>query len=93
MKRVKHQFAWLIAAVLLPASAALGDADDAQRPAWNDINVIRENTEAPRAHFVPYRSREDAIAGDADANPWLQSLNGNWKFSYAASPVMGTRSM
>ncbi len=86
MRKVKHQFTLLIAAVLLPASVALGDDDDANRPAWNDINVIRENTEAPRAHFVPYRSREEAVAGDRDANPWLQSLNGNWKFSFAASP-------
>ena len=86
MRKVKHQFALLTAAVLLPASAALGDANDAERPAWNDINVIRENTEAPRAHFVPYRSRANAIVGDTDANPWLQSLNGDWKFSYSASP-------
>jgi beta-galactosidase len=86
MSKVKHQFALLVAAVLLPASAALGDANDAERPAWNDINVIRQNTEAPRAHFVPYRSRANAIVGDTDANPWLQSLNGDWKFSYSASP-------
>ena len=86
MRKVKHQFALLTAAVLLPASAALGDANDAERPAWNDINVIRENTEAPRAHFVPYQSRANAIVGDTDANPWLQSLNGDWKFSYSASP-------
>lgn len=50
---------------------------DGTRPAWNDINVIRENTEAPRAHFVATR-REGR---------WLLSLNGDWKFSYSASPA------
>ena len=71
------------------AGAARGDAGDTgqQRPAWNDISVIRENTEAPAAHFVPYRSREAAGGGNTGANPWLRSLNGNWKFNYAASPA------
>ena len=49
------------------------------RPAWNDINVIRDNAEAPRAHFVPYR--ED------DEGAWRQSLNGNWKFNYSDTPA------
>jgi beta-galactosidase len=49
-----------------------------QRPAWNDINVIRENVEAPRAHFVPVRP------GGAETRI---SLNGNWKFHYSDSPA------
>ena len=57
------------------------------RPAWNDINVIRENVEAPRAHFLPYRDPKSAEAADTDANPMLMSLNGNWKFKYSESPA------
>jgi len=52
---------------------------DASRPAWNDIDVIRDNTEAPRAHFVPFRS--------GDENSFRRSLNGNWKFSYSDTPA------
>ncbi len=66
------------------------DSDNAanlSRPAWNDIDVIRENTEAPRAHFIPYRNTDDALAGNLSANPWLMSLNGNWKFNYADGPA------
>ncbi len=50
-----------------------------ERPAWNDIDVIRENTEAPRAIFVPRRSD----GGDEH----LLSLNGEWKFSFSESPA------
>jgi len=48
------------------------------RPSWNDINVIRENTEAPRAHFIP---------GRIDPSDIRQlSLNGTWRFNYSDSP-------
>ena len=60
---------------------------DEPRPAWNDINVIRDNVEAPRSHFVPYRSRDAALAGETGANAWRRSLNGAWKFRYSASPA------
>ncbi|NIP19450.1 MAG: hypothetical protein GWM87_15800, partial [Xanthomonadales bacterium] len=36
----------------------------ADRPHWNDIEVIRENTEPPRAHFIAYPGRELALARD-----------------------------
>jgi beta-galactosidase len=49
-----------------------------RRPAWNDINVIRDNVEAPRAHFVAFR------AGGERARI---SLNGNWKFHYSDTPA------
>ena len=57
------------------------------RPAWNDIDVIRENTEAPRAHFVAYANRDNALARNLEANEWHRSLNGAWKFSYSDSPA------
>ena len=56
------------------------------RPAWNDITVIRENAEEPRAHFIPYRGIREALTGNVAGNPWRLSLNGAWKFSYAANP-------
>jgi beta-galactosidase len=48
------------------------------RPAWNDINVIRENTEAPRAHYVPLRTNGKSRS---------LTLNGTWKFYYSDSPA------
>ena len=77
-------------AALLVAGLALGagrpvNADD--RPAWNDIDIIRENTEEPRAHFVAFRSVDAALSGDIAANTRHLSLNGNWKFHFADNPA------
>lgn len=69
---------------LVPCSGE--SADQTPRPAWNDIAVIRENVEAPRAHFVPFRDATHATAGTPSENPWLMSLNGTWKFHYSDSP-------
>jgi beta-galactosidase len=66
----------LICALLVTAVACTEKED---RPAWNDIDVIRENTEAPRAIFVPQRA--------GGGNDHLLSLNGNWQFSFSASPA------
>jgi beta-galactosidase len=68
----------------IPVLAA-GCSGDGARPHWNNIDVIRENVEAPRAHFVPHRSAKAALAGANSS--WRQSLNGEWKFSYAPSPA------
>jgi len=57
----------------------------AGRPAWNDIEVIRENVEPPRAHFIAYPTREGALS--RGRNPRFQSLNGPWKFHYSATPA------
>lgn len=66
----------ILVGTLLIATAAC--TNDIERPAWNNIDVIRENTEAPRALFVPARSD-----GSGDH---LLSLNGEWKFHYSESP-------
>jgi beta-galactosidase len=67
----------ILAGVLLLITAAC--TETGERPAWNNIDVIRENTEAPRAIFVPRR----ADGGDDH----LLSLNGEWKFSFSESPA------
>ena len=57
------------------------------RPAWNDIGVIREFADPPRAHFISHPDRAAAIAGDLTQNPWYRSLNGRWKFRYSPRPA------
>lgn len=56
-------------------------------PHWNNIDVIRENAEAPRAHFIPYPNEDLALHGDWKKNPNTLSLNGTWKFNYSESPA------
>ncbi len=54
---------------------------------WNDIGVIREHAEPPRAHFLGFPDTSRALRGDPTHNPRLLSLNGQWKFAYSASPA------
>jgi beta-galactosidase len=58
-----------------------------ERPAWNDINIIRENVEAPRASFIAYPSIESAMKGDVNNNEKYLSLNGRWAFHYTDKPA------
>ncbi len=68
----------------------MGAAGEEERPYWNDINVIRENVEAPRAHYRPYRSQAEALAA-VDEDRATLSLNGRWKFSFSESPASRPR--
>jgi beta-galactosidase len=65
----------------------VGCGDMGSRPHWNNIDVIRENAEAPRAHFIAYATAEEALAADLQNNSRYRSLNGDWKFNYADSPA------
>jgi len=64
--------------VLVIITLVAGCSVEERRPAWNDINVIRENVEAPRAHYVPFR---------AGGETSRISLNGAWKFHYSDTPA------
>ena len=77
-------------AALLVAGLALDAGQSAnadEMPAWNDVGVIRENAEEPRAHFVAFRSVDAALAGEIAANASYLSLNGQWKFHFADNPA------
>lgn len=62
---------------------------------WENQTIFGVNKEAPHATFIPYPSTT-ALKADAEVfdKPWLTptantsylSLNGTWKFRYAASP-------
>jgi len=73
-------------ALVLPLALCTGAFAEEQRPEWNDINVIRQNTEAPRAHFHAYPDRAAALEADINADMFYKSLNGPWKFKYSESP-------
>ena len=75
-------------ALVLPAAIAVAACGETttERPHWNNIDVIRENVEAPRAAFVPFQTVDAALGGTQRGNPWLRSLNGQWKFHFAESP-------
>ena len=83
----------LVICVQICALAACSGPDLGVTPAahWNDINVIREHAQAPRAHFLGYAEAGQALHGDRAGNPRFVSLNGQWKFAYAAAPAVRPR--
>jgi hypothetical protein len=80
-----HALGLVLVLAFLPVCSAAGP--DSQPPHWNNIEVIRENVEPPRAWFIPYPAAEAAKSGDTGSNPWFRLLNGDWKFHYADSPT------
>lgn len=54
-------------------------------PEWQDPQVISINTEKPRADFIPYPTEKSALAMSGKS-PFVQSLNGSWKFKWASHP-------
>ncbi len=47
-----------------------------------NLKVLSENREAPRAYYIPYDSLEKALAGERHASSYYYSLNGEWDFKY-----------
>jgi beta-galactosidase len=74
-----------LSAITLPLDLYPGDTESG-RPHWNNVEVIRENTESPRSHFVPLVDRAGANGGNTGGNEYFRTLNGEWKFHYSESP-------
>ena len=58
----------------------------AERPEWNNLEVLQVNREAPHATMMVYPDAEAALEYDRTASPWFRSLNGEWKFNWVRSP-------
>ncbi len=52
---------------------------------WEDFNRFGVNRLEPRATFQNFASSSDAIAAHGAPSPRTRSLDGTWKFSYAAN--------
>nr|MBP9580172.1 hypothetical protein [Parabacteroides sp.] len=46
---------------------------------WENLKLVNEGVEKPRATFVPYQKMEQAMTGDKFKTPFVQSLNGTWR--------------
>ena len=53
------------------------------RPEWDDPSVLHVNTEKPHATMMIYPSADAAKSG---RSPWVESLNGRWKFKPSPRP-------
>lgn len=52
------------------------------RHPWEDHRNVSQGRIPARAALTPYASEQDAISRVAEASPWVQLLNGVWKFNY-----------
>lgn len=52
------------------------------KPYWENLEVLQENREAPRAYYIPYGDEASAAKAKRGASPYYQTLNGGWKFRY-----------
>lgn len=55
---------------------------------WEDEEVIGINKEGPRATFVPFKNKREALKGSESESSFYLSLNGKWKFSWAKEPAL-----
>lgn len=49
---------------------------------WENPDILHVNCLKPRAHFIPYDSKNKAEQGLPGGSARYQSLNGKWKFKY-----------
>jgi len=55
-------------------------------PEWNNVNVFQVNNVAPRASFMTYGIREQAMKYTYLPTDNFQLLNGNWSFKWSYNP-------
>ncbi len=71
-------------------ASALAGAQSDEKPVWNDLSVIQQGREAPRAFAFPFDDRAGAIrgagAGGHYESPNVRLLNGDWDFYFAETP-------
>lgn len=60
--------------------------EEGNPPVWEDQAVFQVNKMEPHAHFIPFASKEQALAEDKWESPMLQSLNGTWQFHLSQNP-------
>lgn len=56
-----------------------------QNKLWQDPSVLHENRKDPRAFYIPYQTREQALTGEKTESPYYRLLNGIWRFAYYAA--------
>ncbi len=71
--------------LLSPDAAPAGATAAADGPEWENPRVFSEGEEPPHATLTPYPSEAAALRQNGPS-PFVQSLDGLWKFSWARRP-------
>ena len=80
---MKKSFHVLLTSLLLVSTAVCSYAENLSEGPWYNLYVNGINRLPARATSYSYQSADDALACDRDASR-IESLNGTWKFMFAA---------
>jgi len=75
-----------LAAAGFPGGAMALQTATRDVPDWEDPSVVGIGKEPPRASFLPFESRDLALAGDRTASAYFRLLNGLWRFHWVERP-------
>ncbi|MCP4713114.1 MAG: DUF4981 domain-containing protein [Planctomycetes bacterium] len=75
---------WIGLVILLMVSLVTISA--AQTPDWQNLQILHRNTEPPHATRISFPDHASAQKLKRNQSTFYQSLNGNWKFHWAAQP-------
>ncbi|MEE8392199.1 MAG: sugar-binding domain-containing protein [Anaerolineae bacterium] len=54
---------------------------------WDNLQVVGRNKEPAHATLVPFADKAMALAGDREASPYFELLNGDWEFHWSQTPA------
>ncbi len=81
--RNNHRLVRICCSLIFLLQISVGSAQS-QPAIWETPAIVDENKEASHAPFVLFNKKEDVLSDDIKRSSFYQSLNGNWKFFFAA---------
>ena len=81
---MKWYFVFIIAAVSVVRPPCETEAAD--RPEWDNVRILHQNTEPPRASMMIFPDADEADPLHRELSPWYRTLNGLWKFKWVRKP-------
>ena len=73
-------FAFICTIGLLIGSAV--QAQNQQKPYWQDVEVVEVNKEYPRTSFMTFDNKTNALSKRFEESKYYHTLNGTWKFYF-----------
>ena len=81
----KAMLSGVLSCSMIGIAFANNQAEQPQKPYWQDIQVVAVNKEQPRSSFMSYGDRTTALSSRYEKSPFYSLLNGTWKFYFVDS--------
>ncbi|WP_430812263.1 MULTISPECIES: glycoside hydrolase family 2 TIM barrel-domain containing protein [unclassified Carboxylicivirga] len=79
-------FIQIFLAVSFCLTLAMGQLMAQSQNDWENPSFVGVNKEQPHATLYPFDSFEQALTANMENSPWIQMLNGHWKFNWVKHP-------